>query len=129
MVKNRFFFYFYLLWRFFLVVDRFGSVENCRLLIIRREYFPKPVRINRNFAEIIRLLDHIYIRTNIHTSLKTLKMYSFWVVNSFYIVNCQNLKCYNFRPDENIGPSQEAVMPKNWFGNYLENKFYLQKRK
>ena len=41
-------------------------------------------------------------------------MDSFLVENSFYIVNFRNLKCYNFRCDENISLSQKArVVSKN----------------
>ena len=31
----------------------------------------------------------------------------------YYVVNFQNSKCYNFRPDENIRLSRETVVPKN----------------
>ena len=76
MVKNLYLKFLFAL-PFFLFVDRFGSVENCQLLIIRRVYSPKAVWIYRNFAEIMGLE-----------------------------------KCYNFRPDENIRLSREAVMHK-----------------
>ena len=53
-------------------------------------------------------------------------MYCFSVENSFYVVNFQKLKCYNFRPDENIRLFREAVVLKNilsTLSNILDVKF------
>ena len=49
---------------------------------------------------------YCYIRV-----MNYVKMNSQWVENSFYIVNFQFLKCYNFRPDDNIRLSREAIVP------------------
>ena len=82
-------FLFALAFLLFLFVNRFGPVENCQLLIIRRVYSSNPVLIYRNFAEIIGLLDHIHTYRYTYISGNA-KMDSFWVENSFYVVNFQN---------------------------------------